>query len=96
MPRNVRSAPFSHLVVALEPRHCNQGSHRSQDLTAERGLVNAYTSIHPDLLNSRFGYVSIFRANHEATLFTDISKTSALEIDQTQSSAQEIGIDMNL
>jgi hypothetical protein len=25
----------------------------------------------PDLLNSRFGYVSISRASHDAALFTD-------------------------
>jgi len=53
------------------------------------------------LLNSRFGYVSISRASHEATVFTDsfaklspqlstdVSKTSALEIQPT-SITQEI------
>jgi hypothetical protein len=58
----------------------------------ERVLVHADTSVHPDLLNSRFGYVSISRASHEATLFTndmaklgpqfgtDVSKTSALDV----------------
>jgi len=68
--------------------------------------VNADTSVHPDLLNSRFGYVSISRASHEATLFTDdmaklcpqlsadVSKTSALEINQPAPVAQEIGIGM--
>jgi ATP-dependent exoDNAse (exonuclease V) alpha subunit len=72
-------------------------SHSSQGLTAERVLVHADTSVHPDLLNSRFGYVAISRASHEATLFTDdmrklnpqlgadVSKTSALEINQTSS-----------
>jgi hypothetical protein len=67
-------------------------SHSSQGLTAERVLVHADTSVHPDLLNSRFGYVSISRASREATLFTndmaklgpqlgaDVSKTSALEV----------------
>jgi hypothetical protein len=66
--------------------------------------VNANTGVHPDLLNSRFGYVSISRASHEATLFTndmnklspqlsaDVSKTSALEVSQTPSIAQGIGI----
>jgi len=60
--------------------------------------------LHPDLLNSRFAYVSISRASHEATLFTDdmaklapqlgadVSKTSALEIGQASSVAQGIGI----
>jgi conjugative relaxase-like TrwC/TraI family protein len=93
---------------ATEHRHFDHGyavtSHSSQGLTAERVLVNADTGVHPDLLNSRFGYVSISRASHEATLFTDdmaklspqlsadVSKTSALEISQTPSIAQEIGM----
>jgi conjugative relaxase-like TrwC/TraI family protein len=91
-----------------EHRHFDHGyavtSHSSQGLTAERVLVNADTGVHPDLLNSRFGYVSISRASHEATLFTnnlaklspqlsaDVSKTSALEITQTPSVAQGIGM----
>jgi conjugative relaxase-like TrwC/TraI family protein len=93
---------------ASEHRHFDHGyavtSHSSQGLTAERVLVHADTSVHPDLLNSRFGYVSISRASHEATLFTDdmaklgprlgadVSKTSALEINQGLSVAQGIGI----
>jgi conjugative relaxase-like TrwC/TraI family protein len=92
---------------ATEHRHFDHGyavtSHSSQGLTAERVLVNADTGVHPDLLNSRFGYVSISRASHEATLFTDnmaklspqlsadVSKTSALEI-QSPSIAQGIGM----
>jgi conjugative relaxase-like TrwC/TraI family protein len=86
---------------AHQHRHFDHGyavtSHSSQGLTAERVLVNADTGVHPDLLNSRFGYVSISRASHEATLYTDniikldpqlsadVSKTSALEIDRTPS-----------
>lgn len=66
-------------------------------------LVHADTSVHPDLLNSRFGYVSISRASHEVTLFTDdaaklaqqigaeITKTTALEIGQSSSIGQELG-----
>jgi len=92
---------------ASEHRHFDHGyavtSHSSQGLTAERVLVHADTSVHPDLLNSRFAYVSISRASHEATLFTDdviklgpqlgadVSKTSALEISQASSVAQGIG-----
>jgi len=91
-----------------EHRHLDHGyavtSHSSQGLTAERVLVHADTSVHPDLLNSRFGYVSISRASHEATLFTDdmaklgpqlgadVSKTSALEISPASSVAQGMGI----
>jgi ATP-dependent exoDNAse (exonuclease V) alpha subunit len=91
-----------------EHRHLDHGyavtSHSSQGLTAERVLVHADTSVHPDLLNSRFAYVSISRASHEATLFTDdlvrlgpqlgaeVSKTSALEINQAPSVGLGIGI----
>ena len=92
---------------AQEHRHFDHGyavtSHSSQGLTAERVLINADTNVHPDLLNSRFGYVSISRASHEATLFTndmaklspqlgaDASKTSALEL-QPASISQGIGM----
>lgn len=44
-------------------------SHSSQDLTAERDLVNADTGVHPGLINPRFGYVFVSRASHEATFF---------------------------
>jgi conjugative relaxase-like TrwC/TraI family protein len=101
---NNRQIEFS----AEEHRHFDHGyavtSHSSQGLTAERVLVHADTSVHPDLLNSRFAYVSISRASHEATLFTDdiaklgpqlgadVSKTSALEISQASNVAQGFGI----
>ena len=91
-----------------EHRHFDHGyavtSHSSQGLTAEHVLVHADTSVHPDLLNSRFGYVSISRASHSATLFTDdmaklapqlgadVSKTSALELNPSPSVAQGLGI----
>jgi ATP-dependent exoDNAse (exonuclease V) alpha subunit len=93
---------------AGEHRHFDHGyavtSHSAQGLTAERVLVNADTGVHPDLLNSRFGYVSISRASHEATLFTDdmsklaphlsadVAKTSALAVSQTPNIAQGIGM----
>ena len=89
-------------------RHFDYGyavtSHSSQGLTAERVLVNADTAAHPDLLNSRFGYVSISRASHEATVFTDdmtklnpqlsadVSKTSALDFGQTPAISQGIAM----
>jgi conjugative relaxase-like TrwC/TraI family protein len=92
---------------AKQHRHFDHGyavtSHSSQGLTADRVLINADTSVHPDLLNSRFGYVSISRASHEATLYTndmitlnpqlsaDVSKTSALEVDRTPSISQSVG-----
>jgi conjugative relaxase-like TrwC/TraI family protein len=93
---------------ASEHRHFDHGyavtSHSAQGLTAERVLVNADTGVHPDLINSRFGYVSISRASHQATLFTDdaaklrpqlgadVSKTSALEINQASSIGLGIGM----
>jgi ATP-dependent exoDNAse (exonuclease V) alpha subunit len=92
-----------------EHRHFDHGyavtSHSAQGLTAERVLVNADTGVHPDLLNSRFGYVSLSRASHEAMLFTndvaklspqlaaDVSKTSALEINQSASIGLEAGLE---
>jgi hypothetical protein len=89
-------------------RHFDHGyavtSHSAQGLTAERVLVHANTCVHPDLLNSRFAYVSISRASHQAMLFTDdlaklgprlgaeVSKTSALEVVQVSSVARGMGI----
>jgi ATP-dependent exoDNAse (exonuclease V) alpha subunit len=91
-----------------EHRHFDHGyavtSHSSQGLTAERVLVNSDTGVHPELLNSRFGYVSLSRASHEATVFTDdtakmgqrlgteFSKTSALEIAQAAFVSQGLGM----
>jgi hypothetical protein len=93
-----------------EHRHFDHGyavtSHSSQGLTAERVLIHADTTVHPDLLNSRFAYVSISRASREATLFTDdtakltpqlgadVSKTSALEINQASSVGHGIGLEL--
>jgi ATP-dependent exoDNAse (exonuclease V) alpha subunit len=95
---------------ASEHRHFDHGyavtSHSAQGLTAERVLVNGDTGVHPDLLNSRFGYVAMSRASHEATLFTDdmtklnpklstdVSKSSAIEISRTPSVVQGIGMDV--
>jgi ATP-dependent exoDNAse (exonuclease V) alpha subunit len=91
-----------------EHRHFDHGyavtSHSSQGLTSERVLVHADTDVHPDLLNSRFGYVSISRASHQATIFTDdmaklapqlgaeVSKTSALEMNQGSSMERAFGL----
>lgn len=93
---------------AAAHRHFDHGyavtSHSAQGLTAERVLINADTGVHPDLLNSRFGYVSISRASHEATVLTNdaaklghqlgaqISKTSALEISQPATVGHGLGM----
>jgi ATP-dependent exoDNAse (exonuclease V) alpha subunit len=80
-------------------------SHSAQELTAESVLIHADTSVHPDLLSSRFGYVAVSRASHEAVIFTDdvtrlaqhlgteVTKTAALEINQFVSLCQ--GLEMN-
>jgi ATP-dependent exoDNAse (exonuclease V) alpha subunit len=94
---------------ASEHRHFDHGyavtSHSAQGLTAERVLVNADTGVHPDLLNSRFGYVAVSRASHEATLYTNdmtklnpklsthVSRSSAIEISRTGSIVRGIGMD---
>jgi conjugative relaxase-like TrwC/TraI family protein len=86
-------------------RHFDHGyavtSHSSQGLTAERVLVNIDTDVHPELINSRFAYVSISRASHEAHIYTnnaaslgddlsrDVSKTAAVDFTKAQSNAPE-------
>ena len=91
-----------------EHRHFDHGyavtSHSSKGLTAERVLIHADTAVHPDLLNSHFGYVSVSRASHQAMLFTndatrlglqlgaEISKTSAVEIIQSAAIGQGLGM----
>jgi conjugative relaxase-like TrwC/TraI family protein len=97
---------------AAAHRHFDHGyavtSHSAQGLTAERVLINADTGVHPDLLNSRFGYVAVSRASHEATIFTDdanrlnqrlgseTSKSSALTLDQLPPAVREQGTEMSL
>jgi conjugative relaxase-like TrwC/TraI family protein len=96
---------------AAEHRHFDHGyavtSHSAQGITAERILIHADTGVHPDLLNSRFGYVSVSRASHEATVFTDdgaklsrqlateVSKSSALELTQTPPIGQDLGMSIH-
>jgi conjugative relaxase-like TrwC/TraI family protein len=86
-------------------RHFDHGyavtSHSSQGLTAERVLVNIDTDVHPELINSRFAYVSISRASHEAHIYTnnaaslgddlsrDVSKSAALDFTKPQGNAPE-------
>lgn len=76
-------------------RHFDHGyavtSHSSQGVTAERVLVNMDTRAHPDLISTRFAYVSVSRASHDAQIYTndaeglgqrlshDASKTSAID-----------------
>jgi ATP-dependent exoDNAse (exonuclease V) alpha subunit len=93
---------------ATEHRHFDLGyavtSHSAQGLTSERVLIHADTSVHPDLLNSRFGYVSVSRGSHEAMVFTndsaklgqqlatEITKTAALDVCQPMEQGLGISI----
>jgi conjugative relaxase-like TrwC/TraI family protein len=98
-------------MVTFDPaemRHFDHGyavtSHSSQGLTSERVLVNMDTNVHPELINTRFAYVSVSRASQDAQIFTnnlaqlapqlstDISKTSALKVAQSAAAVQGIGI----
>jgi ATP-dependent exoDNAse (exonuclease V) alpha subunit len=60
---------------ANEHRHFDHGyavtSHSSQGLTAKRVLVHADTSVHLDLLNSRFAYASLSRASGDVQIYTN-------------------------
>ena len=83
---------------ARKMRHFDHGyavtSHSSQGVTAERVLVNMDTRAHPELINTRFAYVSVSRASQDARLYTndaealgqklshDASKTSAIDFRQ--------------
>jgi conjugative relaxase-like TrwC/TraI family protein len=85
---------------ANQMRHFDHGyavtSHSSQGLTAERVLVNMDTEVHPELISSRFAYVSVSRASHDAQIFTnhaatlaeslshDVTKTSAINFNKGQ------------
>ncbi len=93
-------------IVELNPsenRHFDHGyavtSHSAQGLTADRVLINVDTSAHPDLVNSRFAYVSVSRAQHDAQIYTndagslearlgnDVSKSSAIEFSHSAGEA---------
>ncbi len=66
---------------AQEVRHFDHGyavtSHSSQGLTADRVLVNVDSNVHPELINSRFAYVSISRGAYDAQLYTDSAASLA-------------------
>ena len=89
---------------ASEMRHFDHGyavtSHSSQGITTDRVLVNMDTTAHPELINTRFAYVSVSRASEDARIYTndattlaerlstDISKASAVEVARPNSETQ--------
>jgi conjugative relaxase-like TrwC/TraI family protein len=76
-------------------RHLDHGyvvtSHSSQGLTTARVLVNMDTTAHPELINTRFAYVSVSRASQDARIYTNNAATLAerLNTDITKTSAVE-------
>ncbi|MGA8186318.1 MAG: MobF family relaxase, partial [Candidatus Sulfotelmatobacter sp.] len=62
---------------AVDHPHFDHGyavtSYGSQGLTADRVLINIDTTANPQLINSRFAYVSVSRAGIDAQIFTDDS-----------------------
>ena len=95
---------------ANKMRHLDHGyavtSHSSQGLTSERVLVNMDTQVHPELINSRFAYVSVSRAAHDAQIFTndaaalagklshDVSKSTAVSFGNAQSNSMAQGLSL--
>jgi conjugative relaxase-like TrwC/TraI family protein len=85
---------------ATQMRHFDHGyavtSHSSQGLTADRVLVNMDTNVHPELINTRFAYVSVSRASEDVRIYTndvavlserlstDVTKTSAVDLQKAQ------------
>jgi ATP-dependent exoDNAse (exonuclease V) alpha subunit len=85
---------------AAQMRHFDHGyavtSHSSQGLTADRVLVNMDTNVHPELINTRFAYVSVSRASEDVRIYTndvavlserlmtDVTKTSAIDLQKAQ------------
>jgi conjugative relaxase-like TrwC/TraI family protein len=75
-------------------------SHSSQGLTTTRVIINVDSHMHPELLNTRLAYVSTSRATHDVVLYTndagklgevlsrDVSKSSAIQIDQQPTTTQ--------
>jgi ATP-dependent exoDNAse (exonuclease V) alpha subunit len=94
---------------SAEMRHFDHGyavtSHSSQGLTSERVLVNMDTNVHPELINTRFAYVSVSRASHDAQIFTndaaalaeslsrDVSKASAIDFVKAQSPVANVRLE---
>ena len=92
---------------ANERPHFDHGyavtSHSAQGVTADRVLINADTSVHPQLLSARLAYVSVSRARLDAEMYTksapelssrlsiDVGKSSAVEF--SQAAAFSIAID---
>lgn len=77
-------------------RHFDHGyavtSHSSQGLTTDRVLVNMDTGAHPELINTRFAYVSVSRASEDALIYTNDATTLAERLSADISKASAIAV----
>jgi ATP-dependent exoDNAse (exonuclease V) alpha subunit len=77
-------------------RHLDHGyavtSHSSQGLTSERVIVNMDTEVHPELISSRFAYVSVSRASHDAQIYTNNAASLAGSLSQEVSKASAVSV----
>lgn len=63
------------------------------------------TDVHPELINSRFAYVSVSRASHDAQIYTndagflaaslsqDVNKSSAIDFANVQSTTASVELE---
>jgi conjugative relaxase-like TrwC/TraI family protein len=93
---------------ANQMQHFDHGyavtSHSSQGLTAKRVLVNIDSHVHPELISTRFAYVSVSRGSHDAHLYTDnaaalanilghdVTKSSALALTSLRDTSMQQGL----
>jgi conjugative relaxase-like TrwC/TraI family protein len=84
--------------VSFDPtamRHFDHGyavtSHSSQGLTAERVIVNVDTAVHQELITSRFAYVSVSRAAHDAHIYTNDASALAVNLAHTTTKTAALG-----
>ncbi len=85
---------------ANQMRHFDHGyavtSHSSQGLTADRVLVNIDTSGHPELINSRFAYVSISRAAQDAQIYTNAASSLTASLNHSVTKSSAVAIEQHL
>jgi hypothetical protein len=93
------SAPKSVSLTALVGGDERVREAHRESVRVALDQLEHYTSVHPDLLNSRFAYVSISRASLDAKIYTndaadlgqklsgEVSKTSAIEFSPSTANA---------
>jgi len=86
-------------TVTFDPstmRHFDHGyavtSHSSQGHTSNRVLVNMDMNVHPELISSRFAYVSVSRASYDVQIFTNDAATLAENLSKKVTKASAINL----